>query len=127
MPHADPDAKRAYARRHYEENCDAYKQRARAHAVLMRARVRELVREAKSRPCADCGVSYPFYVMQFDHLFDKEFNIGDAIRRSYGVKRVLAEIAKCEVVCSNCHAERTYRRREAQRSGVEQFGSSSAS
>jgi hypothetical protein len=28
---------------------------------------RELVIKAKSQPCADCGVQYPYYVMDFDH------------------------------------------------------------
>ena len=28
---------------------------------------RLMVIAAKSRPCADCGVQYPYYVMDFDH------------------------------------------------------------
>lgn len=46
--------------------------------------------------------------MQFDHLGDKLFTISNAGATS--VERLLAEIAKCEVVCANCHAERTYQR-----------------
>jgi hypothetical protein len=55
-------------------------------------------------------VQYPYYVMQFDHLGDKEFTIGLSVRRSVGYKRLMSEIAKCEVVCANCHAERTFQR-----------------
>lgn len=70
---------------------------------------REIIRAAKSTPCTDCDVQYPYYVMQFDHLGDKEFNIGHR-GPTLGEARLMAEIAKCEVVCANCHAERTHHR-----------------
>lgn len=72
-----------------------------------------IIQDAKSVPCADCKVSYPTYVMQFDHLdaAAKEFNIG-VIGPTAGRSRLLAEIAKCDVVCANCHAERTHQRRQ---------------
>lgn len=71
---------------------------------------REYIKTLKeSTPCKDCGKKYPHYVMHFDHLKDKKFNIGS----STGVnkKAFLEEISKCEIVCANCHAERTYRRK----------------
>lgn len=74
---------------------------------------REFVREQKSRPCTDCGVQYPYYVMHFDHLGDKAFSIRDGRSGSY--EKLKQEMAKCEVVCANCHAERTFQR--AQGSG----------
>jgi len=50
--------------------------------------------------------------MHFDHRPGeiKEFEIGFAVR-GYSRRRILAEIAKCDLVCANCHAVRTYRRR----------------
>lgn len=60
----------------------------------------------------DCGVQYPYWVMQFDHRPDevKEFTIGASVdKRSKAA--VMAEIAKCDVVCANCHADRTHQRR----------------
>lgn len=63
----------------------------------------------KSVPCADCGIQYPSYVMQFDHKGNKEFQIGtNTLLSEYRLK---LEIAKCDVVCANCHAERTHKRR----------------
>lgn len=74
-----------------------------------RERGHQLIVQAKSRPCMDCGVSYPHYVMDFDHCRGKKHkNVGEM--RSHSVKAILAEIEKCDVVCSNCHRERTYRR-----------------
>src|SRR5881296_437572 len=72
------------------------------------ARRRLLVDELKSCPCSDCGVQHPPYVMQFDHRdpATKEFSVGKLITLSWG--RILKEVAKCDVVCANCHAERTW-------------------
>lgn len=73
----------------------------------------EFIKEYKeAKPCADCGIKYPSYVMDFDHLdgFEKEFNIGSASQR-YTLEKVKIEIEKCEVVCANCHRIRTYNRR----------------
>jgi hypothetical protein len=69
-----------------------------------------LVRERKSVPCMDCGVSYPYYVMDFDHRdpATKEFNISRAVGHGYSLARFVAELDKCDVVCANCHRERTY-------------------
>jgi len=50
--------------------------------------------------------------MQFDHLSDKEFVLAKA--RLFSKKKILEEIHKCEVVCANCHAERTHKRRQIQ-------------
>jgi hypothetical protein len=70
-----------------------------------------LVREAKSQPCADCGIRYPYYVMDFDHRdgASKQFALNSVHRKTK--QAILREIEKCDVVCSNCHRERTYQRR----------------
>lgn len=47
--------------------------------------------------------------MEYDHVRGKKkFNIGHYNNKS--VKVLMEEIAKCELVCANCHRERTYRR-----------------
>ena len=71
---------------------------------------RLMVIAAKSRPCADCGVQYPYYVMDFDHRegVKKEFSLHEAQRVTK--RAILREIEKCDVVCANCHRERTHRR-----------------
>lgn len=62
------------------------------------------------KACTDCGVAYPYYVLQWDHCKgEKEFHIGTAIRLGYD--RIRQEVEKCELVCGNCHAERTHQRR----------------
>lgn len=70
-------------------------------------RRREFIDSLRSRPCADCGVQYPPCVMDFDHVRGvKSFQISGAIYRSRA--SILAEVAKCDVVCANCHRMRTH-------------------
>jgi hypothetical protein len=61
------------------------------------------VREAKSRPCSDCGKTFPFYVMDFDHVRGDKIGAVAEMRGSARVNRVLEEIAKCDLVCAVCH------------------------
>lgn len=71
-------------------------------------KIRSFIYSLKEKnPCVDCGVSYPYYVMDFDHKYDKNFNVSQMTSR-YGKEKLLEEIAKCDIVCANCHRERTY-------------------
>ncbi len=49
-------------------------------------------------------------VLEFDHLRNKAFNIGEGFAERVW-KTILEEIEKCEVVCANCHRRRTALRR----------------
>lgn len=83
-----------------------------AHRRKYKQRNRVLIRKLKNQPCMDCKQSYPFYVMHFDHLdpAGKTANISTML--SAGLQAIQKEAAKCEVVCANCHAERTEHRRK---------------
>jgi hypothetical protein len=97
---------RAASKKHYENNKQQYFDRNKR----AKERMQVIVREAKNKPCTDCKQSYPHYVMHFDHIgTDKEFNIADRVNHN-NVSAMLAEIAKCEVVCANCHQIRTWMR-----------------
>ena len=58
--------------------------------------------------CVDCGESHPV-TLQFDHVnpSEKLFTIADGVHNGYSKKRILEEMAKCQVRCANCHAKRT--------------------
>lgn len=63
--------------------------------------------------CADCRNHFPHYVLEFDHR--PEFKKLDGVYRvlrNYGEDMAWAEIAKCDVVCANCHKIRTYQREQ---------------
>lgn len=90
-----------------------------AAAAAYRARLRDITNAAKSIPCTDCGVQYPAWVMDFDHLpgTDKQFDVGDGVSHGFAIQRILDEIDKCDVICSNCHRQRTHNRMVPSSSG----------
>ncbi len=62
--------------------------------------------------CSDCGIDYPYYILDFDHLpqFEKSFELKASGSKDKSIPQIEAEIAKCEIVCANCHRHRTYTR-----------------
>lgn len=100
------DCHKQYTRKHYEANKDYYKIKAKNRTKNL---VEKYWKIKESTPCADCGIKYPHYVMDFDHLSDKIENVSVLIR-SASSEILEEELKKCELVCSNCHRERTYKR-----------------
>lgn len=58
-----------------------------------------------SLKCSRCGESRPM-CLDFHHLdgSNKEYNISTMIGKHHPKERILNEIAKCIVLCRNCHA-----------------------
>jgi len=80
---------------------------------LRRERTAYLLEYFEAHPCVDCGERDPV-VLEFDHLRDKLFDVTQGLDfRSW--QSILDEMAKCEVVCANCHRRRTAFRRGALR------------
>lgn len=78
---------------------------------LLRSNFKEIIQKAKSgKSCVDCGGVYPYWIMDFDHLDPKLklFEISRASKYCHSVVDLVAEIAKCELVCANCHRYRHY-------------------
>lgn len=77
-------------------------------------KIRELIIKSKDFPCKDCGKKYHWYVMDFDHIIGKKsFSLSQSSVGGRSIETVKKEIAKCEVVCTNCHRMRTYNRKQA--------------
>ena len=104
----------AYSARTLERRRERRAERKREFVVWYRAL-------KEDRPCADCGGRFPAAAMQWDHLpgSEKTADVANLLRRLCK-SRILEEIAKCELVCANCHAIRTVHRRESR--GVAQPG-----
>ncbi len=111
----------AYKREHYLANRSRYVDQARERKqALAVERTAYLIEFFAGHPCADCGEHDPV-VLEFDHLADKRFDIGQSLPyRSW--RSILAEIAKCDVVCANCHRRRTARRGGHLRARLSQAG-----
>ena len=70
-------------------------------------------RSLKTGTCTDCKLSFHPVAMQWDHR-PGEVKLMSVSALSDGrasKERILKEIEKCDLVCSNCHAIRTFNRR----------------
>lgn len=67
------------------------------------------------RGCADCGYRANAVALDFDHLpgHVKEYRLA-TMAAGLKKEKIDAEIAKCDVVCANCHRIRTANRRETE-------------
>lgn len=85
-------------------------QRARASAQKTRDKYKKRLFGLKNKPCFDCQGWFNPWQMQFDHRPEerKMFDVGSG--RGRLLKTFLMEIKKCDLVCANCHAERSYTR-----------------
>jgi hypothetical protein len=108
MPYKDPERQREAQKRYYEAKKAKYLSQSRAQR---QENIQKLNTLKEANPCVDCKVSYPYYVMHFDHIgtAEKAGNVSTMLR-NFGWGKVLKEIQKCELVCANCHAIRTWKR-----------------
>jgi len=78
---------------------------------VQRAKTRQLVNQIKNSPCIDCGLLYEPVCMDFDHLDTTTRYCMEFSQLRGSTNKILEEIKKCELVCSNCHRVRTYERK----------------
>jgi hypothetical protein len=96
---------------YYQRDPAPYKARAATNNKLTkvrnRARLREYLRTAE---CMDCGIG-DFTVLELDHRDPqhKRDDVSNLVRQPHSWLTVAKEIAKCDVVCANCHRKRTAR------------------
>lgn len=98
------DCNRKRNKERYKKNPIYYKDSAARRAF----KIKEYLFAVKSKPCADCGKVFHPVCMDFDHLYDKEECI--SVIRGRSINRINEELMKCELVCSNCHRLRTFKR-----------------
>lgn len=69
---------------------------------------RELIKQAKSVPCAICQQTFEAHNMQFDHI-DANNKLKDVCQlKSASTEILAAEIAKCQVICAMCHRRKSF-------------------
>lgn len=104
------ECQRAYSKAHYHKNIKKRRAQLYVSNNKRKEKYRKVIKTAKDVPCDDCKVEYPSYVMDFHHVRGvKLFTIGPvAGNASVSMESLLQEIAKCVVICANCHRIRTH-------------------
>ena len=69
---------------------------------------KEYLIELKGGKCARCGIEFDgtnSAIFDFHHSNpeEKEIQLNKAGLKRYGMERILRELKKCDLVCSNCH------------------------
>jgi hypothetical protein len=86
---------------------DLHRRQSKAARIARTQALREHVLDYLRRtPCVDCGERDPV-VLEFDHVGAKAASISKLVSDAASMKAVDAEMARCEVVCANCHRRRT--------------------
>ena len=84
----DKAKQRESQQRHYFANREAEIAKAKLRTAANRKRLREYIRQAKNQPCGDCGVSYPWYVMEYHHVGEKDCEVSNMITRNVSLARL---------------------------------------
>ncbi len=68
----------------------------------------KMIEYLADKKCANCPESDPI-VLEFDHRNPKTKlgNISEMVSSGLSWKRILEEIDKCDILCSNCHKKKT--------------------
>lgn len=107
MPYADRSKQLQAQRASYEKTRDKAIARTRRRAKEVRDYI---VAHKKSNPCVDCGED-DWVVLDFDHRPGEKKLFRLAAYKYITMRKLLAEIAKCDIRCANCHRRITYARR----------------
>jgi hypothetical protein len=103
-------AKKAeYNRQHYVKNKQYYIDKTKRH----RQRLFNWFAEYKSTlKCAKCSENHPA-CLDFHHENPntKELTVSEMVAKELSKKRIIEEINKCTVLCSNCHRKLHYEER----------------
>jgi len=105
MPYKDKtiqkEKNREYQKKHYQSNKEYYIEKA----SKSKLRIRTLINNLKSKlGCSRCLENDPV-CLDFHHRDSKQkkFNIGKALVDGLSEEKIMNEIKKCDVLCSNCH------------------------
>jgi len=104
MPLKDKEKRREYYTKYNKEWYKKNGEKHRKNVRQWKKNVTNWLREYKSKlKCSQCGFSHPAAI-DFHHTNgEKEFDISDGPRAG-GIETLKKEIAKCEILCKNCHS-----------------------
>lgn len=108
MPYKDETKQKQAQHESYLRNKEKIGRYSAGDKLEKRLRVNAL---KEASPCSDCKIFYPCYVMDYDHRnpADKLIGVAGLVSRGNKWERIEAEIAKCDLVCANCHRIRTHK------------------
>jgi hypothetical protein len=101
MPRKDASERSAYFRAWYARNAEGKRKSVAERKEVIQAWLSDY---KATLSCQRCGFSHPACI-EFHHLnpAEKTATIALMPTQGYSLERIKAEIAKCIVLCANCH------------------------
>jgi hypothetical protein len=103
MPFKDIEKRRKY---HSEYNKEWYIKNKKSRIKRIRERKREIREELKrykhENKCEVCREDHPS-ALDFHHVGDKSHLVSVMIGDGYSIESIMKEVAKCKLLCANCH------------------------
>jgi hypothetical protein len=111
MPYKDPNKNAEYKALWHQRNKDIRRQRIKNRRSSKRQYIKSI--KELNNTCPGCNVSYPWYILDFDHLpsHKKSFNLSSSGLRDKTIEEIMNEVLKCQIICSNCHRHVTEMRK----------------
>ena len=104
------ECKRAYHKQIYDNSPNRRSDIRRNTRLWIKTKRKLVQRHKEFVGCQDCGGKYPYYVLDYDHRdgITKKDTVSRMAGGSAGMYALKVEIRKCDVLCANCHRERTH-------------------
>lgn len=101
---------------YYQRNLTKHKEVVRSRKILVVSENKQrMLTYLSNVRCKDCSETDPI-VLEFDHVRgNKRNHVSKLLAQGSSWGSILQEIAKCDVVCANCHRRRTYTRSNSYR------------
>jgi len=98
----------SYWKEWYGKNKKHFLETVNKHKKKRRKEFRVLIDEKKNVACKKCSNTFPPEAMDlfFRNVEDKLFRISDATRLIYSIKKLMDQLAMCDVYCANCAREK---------------------
>lgn len=94
--------------RKYCYNCAPHEDKDMTHAqavTIKRRAIKKALIQYKGSKCERCGYDKCMRALEFHHLDPNEKDFGVSKNLCKSMANLKAEVDKCILVCSNCHAE----------------------
>ena len=99
MPYTDKEKINEASRASYHKHKD---KRRKEERIRKKKKKKWFQNIKKDISCSKCPESHPA-CLDFHHPGDKGDGLANMVKNNRGYKAILDEIAKCVVLCSNCH------------------------
>lgn len=103
-----PESRRYHSEKgleHYQNNKEKRLQQSKMRIERNAKWIFEYLLE---NPCIKCGEWNPVR-LEFDHFKDKVAPVSILVLNGAALKKIQTEVEKCQVLCANCHREKTAR------------------